>query len=312
MIVSDLPSAELGTRLADPGLHLVTGQFQLCIRSPIPALAATIGLMYADYPLGNAQGFTDFHVTLEHPAGLRRWWRKQVVFEFDSALPFKPLPATQAFPMLEWGLNWCVSSYANLYLIIHAAVVEKNGFAAILPAPPGSGKSTLCAALVTRGWRLLSDELTLIRTSDGRIVPLPRPVSLKNASIEIMQTYAPQAVFSPKVFDTVKGTIAHMKAPADSVARAAEDACPGWIIFPKYQAGAATSVVPISPAHGLMRLADNAFNYSSLGLQGFETVAGLIDACEVIDFTYSVIDEAIAAFDALAAEALERQTGKAS
>jgi predicted ATPase len=30
----------------------------------------------------------------------------------------------------------------------------------ILPAPPGSGKSTLCAALVTRGWRLLSDELT--------------------------------------------------------------------------------------------------------------------------------------------------------
>ena len=34
--------------------------------------------------------------------------------------------------------------------------------AVILPAPPGSGKSTLCAALVNRGWRLLSDELTLV------------------------------------------------------------------------------------------------------------------------------------------------------
>ncbi|MES2830452.1 MAG: HprK-related kinase A [Pseudomonadota bacterium] len=300
MNVSHLSAAELSARLAGPGLHLATGQFQLCIRSPIVVLASGIGLLYADYPLGNPQGFTDFHVTLDYPTGLRRWWRKQVVFEFDSALPFRPLPAAQAFPMLEWGLNWCVSSYANLYLIIHAAVVEKNGCAAILPAPPGSGKSTLCAALVTRGWRLLSDELTLIRTADCRITPLPRPVSLKNASIDIMQSYAPDAVFSPKVYDTVKGTIAHMKAPADSVRRANEDAQPKWVIFPKYEAGSATNMSPISPAHGLMRLADNAFNYSSLGLQGFQTVASVIDACEIYNFTYSVIDEAIAAFDALA------------
>lgn len=312
MNLSALSSVEIAARLADPGLHLLTGQFQLCIKSRLSALAATIGRLYADFPLGDPHGFSDFHVELHHPPGLRRWWRKQVIFEFDSALPFKPLPAAQAFPMLEWGLNWCVSSYANLYLIIHAAVVEKNGFAAILPAPPGSGKSTLCAALITRGWRLLSDELTLIRTADGRIVPLPRPVSLKNASIDVMQVYAPQAVFSAKVYDTVKGTIAHMKPPADSVARAAEVARPGWIIFPKYEAGAATSLVPISPAHGLMRLADNAFNYSALGLQGFQTVAGVVDACEIYDFTYSRNDEAIAAFDALAEVASGKNTSAAS
>lgn len=306
MIVANLPLDVLAERLKNPGLHLITGPFQLCIRSPMPALAVTIALLYADYPLADPEGFTDFHVTLDYPRGLRRWWRRQVRFEFDSALPFKPLPAAQAFPMLEWGLNWCVSSYANLYLIVHAAVIEKNGVAAILPAPPGSGKSTLCAALVSRGWRLLSDELTLIRTADGRIVPLPRPVSLKNASIEIMRAYAPRAVFSANVYDTVKGTIAHMKAPSESVTRASETAHPGWIIFPKYEAGAATHLEMLSPAHALMRLADNAFNYSSLGLQGFETVARLVDTCRSYDFTYSVIDEAIAAFDTLAAQAIGR------
>lgn len=299
MNLDSLAPAELARRLVAPGIHLQTGQFQICIQSPLPGLAANIGLLYADYPLAPADGFTDFHVRLGPPAGLRRWLRPQVIFEFDSALPFKPLPRDQALPMLEWGLNWCVSSYANLYLIIHAAVIEKNGFAAILPAPPGSGKSTLCAALINRGWRLLSDELTLVRPGDHKIVPLPRPVSLKNASIDVIKAYEPSAVFSRKVFDTVKGTIAHMKPPTDSVARANDVAQPAWVVFPKYEPGAATTLAPISQAHGFMRLADNTFNYSSLGRHGFDAVAGLMDACNCFDFTYSVIDEAIATFDAL-------------
>ncbi len=95
--------------------------------------------------------------------------------------------------MLEWGLNWCVSAHCHQYLIFHAAVIEKSGRALILPAPPGSGKSTLCAGLVNRGWRLLSDELTLIDIASCGVVPLPRPVSLKNASIDVIRAYAPAA-----------------------------------------------------------------------------------------------------------------------
>lgn len=299
LTVGSLTSAALAARLRDTGLHFRTGQFQVGIRSPMPALAVTIARLYADYPLASADGFTDFHVQLLPSTGLRRWIRPQVNFEFDGATPFKPLPADQAFPLFEWGLNWCVSSSANAFLIIHAAVVEKDGCAVILPAPPGSGKSTLCAALINRGWRLLSDELTLVRTDDGKIVALPRPVSLKNASIDIMQAYAPAAVFSPKVFDTAKGTIAHMKPPSESVRRAGEPARPAWIIFPKYEAGAATRLAPLTPAQAFMRLADNCFNYSTLGVGGFRTIAGLMDSCSCHDFTYSVIDEAIATFAAL-------------
>ncbi len=202
--------------------------------------------------------------------------------------------------MFEWGLNWCVSSHANSYLIIHAAVIEKNGYAAIMPAPPGSGKSTLCAALINRGWRLLSDELTLVRVIDGKIVPLPRPVSLKNQSIDIIRQYAPGAVFSRKVSDTVKGTVAHMKPPSGSVAQASEIAQPGWIIFPKYQAGANAHLERQPKARAFMRLADNCFNYSLLGLKGFETVANMIDQAMSYDFTYSILDEAVEIFDALA------------
>ena len=299
LTVGSLPPVALATRLSEPGLDFQTGQFQVRIQSPIAALATTIGRLYADYPLAPANGFADFHVRLMPSTGVRRWLRPQVNFEFDGTTPFKPLPADQAFPLFEWGMNWCVSSTANAFLIIHAAVVEKDGWAAILPAPPGSGKSTLCAALINRGWRLLSDELTLVRIEDGQIVALPRPVSLKNASIDVMQAYEPAAVFSPKVFDTAKGTIAHMKPPRESVIRAAEPARPAWIIFPKYEAGTATCLTPLSPARAFLRLAENCFNYSTLGVEGFHAVGNLMDACIAYDFSYSIMDEAIATFAGL-------------
>lgn len=299
MNVSALTPSELRYRLNKPGIRLQTGSFITHLQTSIPSVAEGIGLLYADYPLTEQDGFADFHVNLAPPRDLRRWFRPQVLFLSDGYSPFKPLPLDQAFPMLEWGLNWCVSSHANRYLIIHAAVVEKGGYAAILPAPPGSGKSTLCAALVNRGWRLLSDELALIRLGDGKLIPLPRPVSLKNASIDIIRSYEPSATLSREVADTMKGTVAHMKAPADSVARAAEVVSAAWVVFPKYQAGAAACLEHLPQARAFMRVADNSFNYSLLGVRGFETLSGLIDASLCYDFTYSKLDEAIETFSAL-------------
>jgi HprK-related kinase A len=297
--VSMLSRAELGERLAAGALRLQTGEFVTCVRSAIPSVADGIGLLYGDYPLRGADDFADFYVGLSQAGGLRRWIRPQVLFDSDGMAPFKPLPLAQAFPMFEWAMNSCVSSRANGYLIIHSAVVEKNGLAAILPAPAGSGKSTLCAALVSKGWRLLSDELALVRLDSGELAPLPRPISLKNASIDILRRYAPGAVFSPEVDDTVKGTIAHMKAPAASVARAAETARPAWIIFPRYQAGAAPTLAPVAPARAFMNLASNAFNYSLLGAAGFDAMAGLIDTTMSYDFSYSALDDAVDMFSRL-------------
>ena len=294
--VSALTRAELGRRLAADGLRLQTGDFVACVQTSIPSVADGISLLYADYPVRDAGHFVDFHIKLYQPGGARRWFRPQVRFDCDGMAPFKPLPLAQAFPMFEWVMNWAVSSRANRLLIIHAAVVEKDGLAAILPAPAGSGKSTLCAALVSKGWRLLSDELALIRPDTGELVPLPRPISLKNASIDIMRRYAPGSVFSPEVDDTIKGTIAHMKAPADSIARAAVRARPAWIIFPKYQAGAAPALEAVAPARAFMSLAGNAFNYSLLGPEGFEAMAGLIANSLSYNFTYSVLDDAVDLF----------------
>jgi HprK-related kinase A len=302
--IASLTAAQLRARLAGPGIYMQTGGFVIKLRSPLRQVAEGIGLLYADYPLLDAPGFADFHVDMDTGEGLHRWFRRQVVFRNNGDAPFKPLPVDQAWPMFEWSMNWCVSSRVHDHLVIHAAVIERDGVAAILPAPPGSGKSTLCAALVCRGgWRLLSDELAMVRLSDGLITPLPRPISLKNASIAVIGQYAPHAVFSRSVHNTNKGTVAHVKAPADSVARAQETARPAWIVFPTYVAGAAPLLEPLASARAFMQVADNAFNYSVLGGEGFDALARLIAASASYRFSYGRLDDALDVFARLEAPA---------
>lgn len=301
MKLLQLTPSSLRHQLAERGIWLRTGPFSLRIRSNLPQVAEGLSELYGQFEVRNShEAFADFHVEVNPTSRLRRWFRPQVGFSFDGAQPFKPLPLDQAYPMLEWGLNWCVSVHAHHYLIIHAAVVEKNGLAAILPAPPGSGKSTLTAGLVLSGWRLLSDELTLIDRRTGLLHALPRPVSLKNQSIDVIRRFSPDVFINRVSHDTAKGSVAHMRPPRDSVLRQHEPARPGWVIFPKWEAGADTQLTPRSRAETFMFLAQNAFNYSQLGADGFRVGTALIDQTHCYDFRYSTLSEAVAAFDHLA------------
>lgn len=295
MIIADLPSNSLADRLAGPGLRLRTGPVVTEVRSGMPAIAEGIALLYAEHAVEEDDAFADFHVSLQQ----QRWWKPQVRFRFDDSLPFHPLPAEQAFAMLEWGLNWCVSQHCHQYLLVHAAVVERAGRALVLPGPAGSGKSTLCAALVSRGWRLLSDELVLIEPASGEIVPLPRPIGLKNGGIEAIRRFAPAAVLGRTARDTLKGAVCHLKAPGESVRAAGKRAIPRWVVFPRYERDAPATMQSVRKGRAFMRLADCAFNYHLHGRRGFEILADLVEACGCYEMVYGDLDEAVAACEKL-------------
>lgn len=180
------------------------------------------------------------------------------------------------------------------HLILHAAVVERNDLAIVIPGPSGSGKSTLSAALTLRGWRLLSDEFTIVRSDDGRVVPNPRPVSLKNRSIDLVAGLSSEAHVGKSYEGTLKGTIAYLRPPADSVARVTETARPGLVISVRHQPRASVTLDSMEKAQGFMWLADNAVNYLHLLQTGFETLAGLVDDCPIYRLIYSDLDAAIA------------------
>ena len=257
--------------------------------------------MYAHNMVLDDSHFVDYTVTIASAPGWRRWARRQAIFKFDGMEPFIPLPEDHAFPLLEWSMNWCIAMHAHQYLLLHSAVIEKDGYAVVMPAPPGSGKSTLCAGLVHRGWRLLSDELALISLTGTAITPLGRPISLKNQSIEVMRNFVPGAVFSKEVQNTSKGRVSLMKVPTQHIDRIHETAKPRWVVFPKYVAGSPPQMTPRSKANSMLELGRNSFNYMVLGLKGFEVLSKVIDASDCYDFQYSQLDDALVAFDALVA-----------
>jgi len=218
----------------------------------------------------------------------------------DGHRPFKPLPLAQSMAFFEWGLNWAIAQYAHHYLIIHSAVLEKNEKTIILPGIPGAGKSTLCAALAHHGWRLLSDEQALISLDAENITPVSRPICLKNESIDIIKDYCPEAIFGDIFLDTNKGDICHVKPPQNSVNDMKILAKPSFIIFPRFSRKAITAdLSKIEKGSALIQLINHSFNYDALAEQGFKTATQLIEQCDVFDFKYHHLDEALSLFDQL-------------
>lgn len=292
MLIGELDAVELGRRLRGGGLALYLYPFTVRAFTPFNALASNLQQMYASFPLAETD-FADFHVTVRR----RRWFRPQAVFELDGYRPFFPLPAEQAFVGFEWGLNWCIAHYAHDYLMLHAAVLERDGRALILPGAPGSGKSTLAAGLLCAGWRLLSDELTLLRLSDGAVQGLARPISLKNDSIQLVRQRSPDAVLSPVTKDTTKGAVCHLAPPASAIERADETAPPRWFVFPKFERGNETRIEPLGQAQAMMAAVDSALNYSVLGATAFDLLADTMDCCRPYSLTFDSLDEALLALD---------------
>lgn len=295
--VGDLSLTELQGHLHDGSFALQTGALVSRITTDFADVARSLHVLYAHHPCQIAPDFADFHVQLRSPRNIRRWFRPQADFLIDGDPPFEPLPRDQAPAFLEWGLNWAIAASCHQWFTLHAASVERNGQAVVLPAPPSSGKSTLCTALALRGWRLLSDELTLIKPKSMLASALARPINLKNGSIDVIREFEPGCVWGPETYDTAKGRVTHLRPPVDSVDRMLETAQPRWIVFPRYMPGSEPQLTPRGKAQTFVHFAENAFNYSTLGETGFDVVGRLVAQCDCYDFSYSRLGDALDVFD---------------
>lgn len=290
----DLPPAEFAATLAGPGIVLDLGSAVTRVRSSLSGFAAQLQRLYGGYEAGLAGDIAHLHPELRAGRGLRRVWRPQCEFVVDGSRPFLPFGRDHAFPLFEWGSNWLIGQRLNHRLLLHAGSLERQGHALLMPALPGSGKSTLTAALGLTHFRMLSDEFGVVDCERALVTAMLKPVALKNASIDVIGAFAPGARIGPRFEKTRKGTVAHVAMPDDAVDRRHQAARPAMIVFPKWQADAGMRWSEVDPGQALGQLAYNAFNYRTQGRAGFDAVCTIVRASRCWQLVYSRLDEAVA------------------
>ena len=298
--VSDRGAQAFDAALRADGAGIRIGPFNARIQVSVPGLGESLYRFYKNHPLLDAGSLFNFHTRLAPRRAFPRIYRKMVRFTVDGRKPHEDMPLAHALPVFEWGLNLVVALRSHCFLMLHSAVLERNGKALLLPAMPGHGKSTLCAGLSHRGWRTFSDEFGLIRPRTREMIPVPRPMALKNESIDIIRDFAPDAEIGPATPGTRKGTVAHLVPTEESVSRQSELAPVRMIVFPRWVKGATLALEPASKAESFMLLATNAFNYELLGEDAFETVRDLVQGANCYTLLYSDLEEATALLGDLA------------
>jgi HprK-related kinase A len=298
--VGELSARELGSRLNAGRLRLQVGPFLVAIRSSIASVRERIAQLYCHHDVETAGAGGHFSIQLDPPSLVRRLVRRQVTFESDGRRPFLPLPIEMAPLLLEGGLNWCIGTQAHHLVVLHAATLERHGVGLVMPAQPGSGKSTLCAALMTRGWRLLSDEFALIDPVTGELIPVPRPVALKDASVPLIKAWAPEAYFSGQMLNNEGEHVAYLRPDPESVAATGHRCLPRLVVIPRYVRDAPPTVTMLTRARTVVHLADNSFNYNLHGLAGFERLTVIADRGPAAILRYSRLDDGVKVVSELA------------
>lgn len=295
MIVRTLPFVDFAKRARRGELAIGCGLVATRVKTDLPVLLRDIYDVYQDYPLLNLEEVgADFSVDIRPVHWLRRWFRPSYQAVADKPGPFAPLPSDIAFVGFEMSQNWQIASTQNRHLIFHAAsVVGVKGGAILMPGLSGSGKSTLGAAMGFRGWRFLGDEFALFNRDSQSFQPMPRPISLKNQSIDVMKAWAPEGGFSRPFFKTPKGTMTYLRPPADALKPLNAPAGLSLAIFPRYKAGVTQVAQRLRGAEAAIELTNACVNYDRVGKPAFDQIISWANTVPVYRIEYPSLEAAI-------------------
>jgi hypothetical protein len=213
-----------------------------------------------------------------------------------------------ALGWVVWDVNRSAAEASGAHMLFHAGALDAGGKGVLVPGASGSGKSTLVAGLARAGLGYLTDELAALDLTHGQLLPYAKPITLKAGSFDVLPDMNPDAGSGP---GTDAGSGAPRWAGAEwqvavgaDTGRSVGRACtPGFVIVPRYDAGAPTRLMPLSDTEAFLSLALHAVNLLPHGAGGSAAVGRLAAQCACYALTMSDLDEACALVLGLVGEA---------
>lgn len=281
------PQSHRGPPVLDAAFQVLSYPFR--VRTSLPAVAELM-----DRTLGRFEA----HVTGSIPTYAfeeSRSDRSRFQLLLDGAQVIKSSRPARVLDYLIWHVLREAVGGSN-YLLVHAGVVARDGEAVLLPAASGSGKTTLVAGLVRAGFDYLSDEIAAIDPTTGQVAPFPLSLSVKPGSMDLLADVLPEL---PK--NTGRFLVGRVPVRADDIRPEAVGTSSrvGYVVSPRYEAGAATTLESCSRGQGLAALGRNAFNFPSFGRRGLYVLADVVREARCYRLRVGELDQAVDALTRL-------------
>jgi hypothetical protein len=181
---------------------------------------------------------------------------------------------------------------------LHAGAIRWNGKAVLVAGPSGSGKSSMIAWLMDRGFEYLTDEVAVL-DSAGMLCGMPRALVVKPGAAEKIACL-PAFEGAPSV-QSGSHTILR---PANTAFGTGESPC-GLIVFPTFDSSATVSVTPLDAAQTAMKLVECNLNARNLPDGGFRAITALSRKAPAVAIRFGGFEHLEGAADVLARVVLD-------
>lgn len=175
-------------------------------------------------------------------------------------------------------------SAQNEFLRVRAGGVVFGARALLLPSAPEPHLSALVALLVRRGGRYLGDELVKIDPVLRRAHPVRLPLLVDVRDLPMFPELDGRVVVSSarrRVRDAL--TPRHAITLSELGGKEAEAAEVGWFAFPRFDAGAETTVRRIGTSEALFRLAQAGLNLHVWGDRGLRLMEDMLSTASIAE-----------------------------
>lgn len=174
-------------------------------------------------------------------------------------------------------------------LMFHAACVHRGGGALLLPAPSGSGKSSLALWLVEAGYDYMTDELAFIPEGTLDVQGFSRPVYIKRSGLALFPEVLARMGQQQDLIESPGGVLAPPGLLGGG--RVVPMAPLRCMVLPRYTSGAALHLHRLSKARAALALTRCLINARNLPDNGFPELLRLAQAVPIYELSYGGFDQ---------------------
>ncbi len=175
-------------------------------------------------------------------------------------------------------------------ILLHASGVTYKESSIIFPAIGGSGKSTLCAALIKNGFGYINDDVIPVAYDSGELITIPFCLGIKQGSWQVLEKYYPD-IEQQTIFGRNNLNVKYLP-PVNQLYQKSYKA--KFLVIPYYKKGNSCSIEKTTAINGLKAIIEGE-SLMKLPLEDkdIDYLISWLKDLECYTLTYDSLEEAM-------------------